>query len=177
MTLLATAAAAVAFGCLGWFGGLRFERAGHTLRDLLADTRHPGATTRPRPAAELAGRLTLARAIIADFDRERAAVCQERAAVSQDYGGAAQAGVIWSARLGAALAGLVSAVDAVMAPAAGPVAVVAPADVGAVTAALQDGAELRRDRGDQATANRYRMLADALGGGGMSRSGPAASQP
>jgi hypothetical protein len=42
MILMAMVAAALAFGCLGWFGGRRFERAGHTLRELLADTREWG---------------------------------------------------------------------------------------------------------------------------------------
>ena len=52
----------------------------------------------------------------------------------------------------------------VMAPAASQITLTGLAEMGAVTAALEDGAELRGRRGDQATADRYRMLADSLRG-------------
>ena len=49
MILIGTVAVALVVGCLGWFGGLRFERAGHTLRELLADVRERSATVQAPP--------------------------------------------------------------------------------------------------------------------------------
>jgi hypothetical protein len=103
--------------------------------------------------AELAARLTLARAIAADYARQARGEGQD---VRPDW-------YSWAARLHTALVGILAALEAL---ASGPGITGAPialADVGTVRAALIDGAAYRQDIGDYSQAGAYRRVSRSLG--------------
>jgi heme A synthase len=109
--------------------------------------------TVPVPAAQLAARLTMARVIAADY----AQLPASDEAARHDWRE-------WAARLHAALAGLLVAIDAVTsATGIAGTALLAPADVGTVLGALTDAADWRAARGDRDTLARYRGLSYRLG--------------
>jgi hypothetical protein len=102
---------------------------------------------------ETRARMTLARAISADFTREA------REARRPDW-------PTWAHRLNTALAGLLAALDASTAPLLDGGAYVSGPDLRTILAALRDGAEYRCNNpgdSDLATIAAFRMLSFALG--------------
>lgn len=108
----------------------------------------------PAPAAELAARLAVARAVSGDFAR----------LTTDDH----PDWYVWSFRLGNALRFLLRALDALTTAATGAtgpagVVVIAPGDLAALLTALSDATGYRMARGDDAAVRAYRRLAAALG--------------
>ncbi len=104
----------------------------------------------PGPAAELAARIALGRAIRADFAR---LALEDR----PDW-------YVWAHRLGTALNGLLSALDGLeAAPGAAGGTVVTAGDLGTLGAALTDATGYRLARGDDDMVIAYRRLAAAVG--------------
>jgi len=109
------------------------------------------------PSPELAGRLVLARAITADFERLLGTV-RDSDMTLNELGAFA-----WCRTLHTALAGLIRALDAASGPVAPGGALISGRDLMTVLGALSDATDFRAARGDSGAVAAYRSLARALG--------------